>query len=47
MSRAKVTFEATAAVKRSGAEMIAGTPARIFIGHQGPISAVISAPGSN
>jgi hypothetical protein len=47
MSLAGVDFEAIAALKRSDAQMNAGVPARIFIGHQGPISVTISAPESS
>jgi len=47
MSLASVDYETIAAVKRSGAEIHVGVPAGIFIGYQGPISAVISAPGSS
>ena len=47
MSPAGAKSDAIAAAKRSGAKMSAGAPARIFIGHQGAFSAVISVPESN
>ena len=40
-------LDAIAALKRRGAEMSVGIWAGPFLGHAGPISAVISAPGSS
>jgi hypothetical protein len=47
MSLGGTKFEAIAAVERSGAEMSAGTPARISLGHHGAVCAIISAPESS
>ena len=47
MSLDGLRFEAVAAVKWSGAEMSVGDSGRILIGHQTPISTVISAPESS
>jgi hypothetical protein len=47
MSHAGATFDGLAEVKQKGAEMSAEIPARIFVGHQRPISAFISAPESS
>jgi len=40
-------IDAIAALKRRGAEMSVGIRAGTFVGHAGPISAVISAPESS